>query len=240
LGWALGCASSRALPRRHCPPGDACARVLHCGCGNSLLGCQLAAAGYEEVINTDVAANVVAAMRARFPDTPGLSWCALGGDRAPESWREGHCCGYRRCSIAKDCASRQRHVSTSRGSNEPPHKLCLMTWVMAHSLTACLAGDSIVICGVGQLAAVVSALRADALAPLQCVTPPAADMAHGLGRRRGRLRQGGGSAHALAGRPLRPGGGHTVKPAVCDAPCSWHGTWPRSEARPPAAGRRRT
>ncbi len=77
LGWALGCTPSHALPCRHCPPSDACARVLHCGCGNSLLGCQLAAAGYKEVVNTDVAANVVAAMRARFPDTPGLSWCAL-------------------------------------------------------------------------------------------------------------------------------------------------------------------
>jgi hypothetical protein len=82
-GWPLGCASSHAWPCRHCPPDDACARVLHCGCGNSLLGCQLAAAGYEEVVNTDVAANVIAAMRTRFPDTPGLSWCALCGHTAP-------------------------------------------------------------------------------------------------------------------------------------------------------------
>ena len=49
-------------------------RVLHPGCGNSVLGCQLAAAGYAEVVNTDLAANVIDAMRARYGSTPGLCW----------------------------------------------------------------------------------------------------------------------------------------------------------------------
>lgn len=64
------------LACRHCPPDGTPVRVLHPGCGNSLLGYQLVAAGYAEVVNTDAAANVIAAMRARYGSTPGLSWCA--------------------------------------------------------------------------------------------------------------------------------------------------------------------
>ena len=160
-GWPLGCASSCALPCRHCPPSDACARVLHCGCGNSLLGCQLAAAGYEEVVNTDVAANVIAVMRARFPDTPGLSWCALGGDRAPDSWRERHCCGYRPCAIVGTaphdreegtsfcCGHMSGYVSVKPqsiagvhacGSNELPYKLCIAIWPITCSCTTLRRG----------------------------------------------------------------------------------------------------
>ena len=39
------------------------------------MGCQLADAGYAEVVNTDAAANVIEAMRARH-DMAGVTWCA--------------------------------------------------------------------------------------------------------------------------------------------------------------------
>ena len=40
-----------------------------------MLGCQLADAGYAEVVNTDAAANVIETMRARH-DIAGVTWCA--------------------------------------------------------------------------------------------------------------------------------------------------------------------
>ncbi|KAK9838164.1 hypothetical protein WJX81_005734 [Elliptochloris bilobata] len=72
---------------RHCPPNGA--PVLHPGCGNSLLGCQLADVGYAEVVNTDAAANVIVAMRARYGGTPGMSWEAADMC-ACTRWRAGH------------------------------------------------------------------------------------------------------------------------------------------------------
>lgn len=57
---------------RHCQLAPSNCRVLHPGCGNSLLGRDLHAAGFREVVNTDYVESVVTQMKEH--EVEGLTW----------------------------------------------------------------------------------------------------------------------------------------------------------------------
>lgn len=70
--------------RRHCRVEPGTARLLHVGCGSSLLGLHLHRAGYEDVVNVDYVSAVTEQMAAQY-GAPGITWeaCDL---TAPTRW----------------------------------------------------------------------------------------------------------------------------------------------------------
>lgn len=69
--WIQSWPALAAIVDAHVPRD---ARVLHVGCGNSLLGEAMYDAGWREILNIDYAPSVIEQMRARAAQRPGLEY----------------------------------------------------------------------------------------------------------------------------------------------------------------------
>eukprot|EP00884_Botryococcus_braunii_P018772 jgi/Botrbrau1/5579/Bobra.97_2s0010.1 len=71
--WYMGSDFILQALERHCTVEPSAARVLHPGCGTSLLGRDINSAGYKEVVNVDYVQAVADQMNADYA-APGLTW----------------------------------------------------------------------------------------------------------------------------------------------------------------------
>jgi EEF1A lysine methyltransferase 4 len=70
--WLLGYAELASILDK-LPLGKQ-SRILSVGCGNSSLTIDMHNAGYSSIVSTDFSEVVIAAMRSRHNDLPGLTW----------------------------------------------------------------------------------------------------------------------------------------------------------------------